>query len=169
MLLRGLSRMFLWTSPRLKISRSRCGLLGREGDLEAELAQLLHCPQAGLGASALVQVRRGRFAIVLLPLQQAVGDEQDAVADRDGGSPLPPADDEPPVLVRQRRAPRLLGARRAVGRLGQRAAQPLAALARLAALALACTRVVARANPRPRGEVGGGGEAVQVRADLREQ
>src|SRR5215216_1856002 len=28
------------TCVRLKISRSRCGLLGREGDLEAELAQL---------------------------------------------------------------------------------------------------------------------------------
>lgn len=54
--------------------------------------------------AALVQVGGSRFAIVLPVLEQPIGDEQDAVADRDRRFPLPAADDQPAVLVRQRGA-----------------------------------------------------------------
>src|SRR5262249_43879503 len=112
-------------------------------------------------AGALVEVVGAEVGVDLAGGEQVVGDDQDAVADGDGGPLGAPPRRQPPVLGAQ---VGLRGAAGALGRLGQRGPQPGVGPAGAPALALAGALVGAGAQPGPGGQVGGGGEASHIRS-----
>src|SRR5438094_7328647 len=129
---------------RVKMARSGRRLLRGEGHLVAELAQLVQRPATCPDPPPLIQVGR-RWLPVLPPVtRHVVGNCQDARPHPDDGALLATAGDRAALEPGQSAAPRLLGACRPVGRLGQSAPQPPTPLARRAAGALSGALAVAR-------------------------
>src|SRR6202022_4408907 len=98
--------------------------------------------------------------------EQVVDDDQDGVAESDGGLLLAAAGGEPTVLRSQ------VGASASTERMGgfdQSCPQPDVAFASPATLALAGALLVARAHPRPGRQVGGTWKATHVGPDLGHQ
>ncbi len=94
--------------------RSHRWLLGGEGDLKAELPELVH--RTGLGPRPLPGGPVTRSWLMILPVvaQQMIDQAQDVVPDGYGRACLAAPRHQPPIAVRQARAARLLGARGAV-------------------------------------------------------
>src|SRR6266536_1294656 len=115
------------------------------------------------GGLALEQPVTAEFGIGLATVQDVVGDHQDRVGHGDRGAFVVAAPAEPAVLGSQ---VGVLGAGGGVGGLHQRAAQPFGALAGAARVVLAGRLVVARAQPRPGGQVRGRGELAHVPTGL---
>src|SRR5262245_9715003 len=110
-----------------------------------------------------IEVAAAQLAIRLAVAEHVVGDDEDAVGDRDDCLLVAAPPDEPAVLRREVAVPCANGA---AGALDERRAQRAVGEAGAAAQALAGTLVIARAEARPGGRMARGGKAAHVTAEL---
>ena len=135
-----------------------------EGDCVAEVLELFNeAVLATVGVAAAGEVVAAEVVVVGVVGEEVPGDDQDGVADGDGGLLLADPSGEPPELGGE------VGVARAGGRPGalvEDLAEPPVALVGLSRTAFAAGDVVAWAQPGPRGKMAGGREPGHVRADL---
>src|SRR5438034_1952339 len=134
----------------MKVGAGRSG--GRfEGHLEPEAFEAADEPALAMLRVEPVEVVRPEVLVDGVGIvEQVIGDDEDAVGDREGGALVAAPPGEAPVLGPEVVRPHAAGS---LGGLGEGRAQPAIARARLAALALAGALAVAGAQPGPRGAV----------------
>ena len=152
--------MLAGTRERGEIDLFRSSGGGHEAVLEEHLD-----PARGVSLNAQCFVVDDPVAIRLAGLENGKDDAQHLARQRDDGLVVSLADTQRGKLVLQSAGTSAGG----LGELAQQPAHPCVALARLAALALSRTLVVARAYPHPEGQSLGRAEVVHFRTDLHQQ
>src|SRR3954463_5987394 len=141
----------------MRINRSGPAVLGDrlQGDPVTEAVELLDEAVALPVGVAAGEVVPAEVVVVALVGQQMPADDQDGVADGDGGLLLADPPGQSPELSGQ---VGVTGVRRGPGALGEDVEQPDVAVGGLARAAFAAGDVVARADPGPGSKAGGGRE-----------
>src|SRR3954470_18129178 len=149
----------------MRINRSGPAVLcdRLQGDPVAEAGELLDESVTLPVGVAAGEVVPAEVVVVAVVGQQVPGDDQDGVADGDGGLLLADPAGQSPELGGQ---VGVAGAGGGPGALGEDVLQPDIAVGGLARAAFAAGDVVARADPGPGGQVRRGREAAHLHADL---